>query len=315
MKLKNILISSVALLGFVACEKSEGVSSILPSDNIIRVTAGVAATRAGATSDNLTEFGISVNHNEGLISYAYYNVKATKAGSEWSTSEMMLWKNATNSVLIEAYAPYQEGFDIAGTTTQVSVKTDQNTAENVIASDFLYSSATVTPSADQTQEKINYDKIKKCLNVELDHRFSKLLLTVKLGSEFNATPFGDSKNPITEITVNGTNTTLTLWLSKPSNPAPITPFAGVYTSPTSQTANGVATYEAIIIPQKLAGGALSVSIKIGEKVYEWKSTTEVTFTRGRQHALPLNVGKDVVTAGGMTVGDWTNGTGGDIVTD
>ena len=314
MKLKNILISSVALLGFVACEKSEGVSSILPSDNIIRVSAGVTATRAGAETSNLTEFGMFVNHNEGLISYAYYNVKATKVGAEWSTSEMMLWKNATNSVLIEAYAPYQEGFDIAGVTTQVSVKTDQNTAENVIASDFLYSSATVTPSADQTQEKINYDKIKKCLNVELDHRFSKLLLTVKLGSEFNANG-GAEANPITNITVNGTNTTLVLWFRELSDPAPITPLFNGYTTPASQTANGVAKYEAIIIPQKPVSGALSVSITINGKIYEWKSTTEVIFGEGKTHALTLNVGKDVVSAEGMTVGDWTNGTGGDIVTD
>ena len=299
----------------MACEKSEGVSSLFPSDNIIRVSAGVAATRAGATNENLTEFGIFVNHNEGPISYAYDNVKATKAESVWSTSEMMLWENADTPVAIEAYAPYKEGFDITGETTQVSVKTDQTTAGNVMESDFLYSSATVTPSADQTQEKINYDKIEKCLNVELDHRFSKLLLTVKLGSEFNAIPFENSENQITNITVNGTNTTLTLWLSEPSNPAPITPLFNGYTKPVSQTANGVAKYEAIIIPQNIAGGALSVSIKIGDKVYEWQSTTEVTFEKGKTHALTLNVGKDVVSAVGMTVGDWTNGTGGDIVTD
>ena len=314
MKLKNILISSVALLGFVACEKSEGVSSILPSDNIIRVSAGVTATRAGATTDNLIEFGISAYNDLGDANFTYSNVKATKVGAEWSTSEMMLWKNATTPVLIEAYAPYQEGFDIASTTTKVSVKTDQTTEANVMVSDFLYSSAIVMPSADLTQEKIHYDKSTKCLNVELGHRFSKLLLTVKLGSEFNANG-GAEANPITNITVNGTNTTLVLWFRELSDPAPITPLFNGYTTPASQTANGVAKYEAIIIPQKPVSGALSVSITINGKIYEWKSTTEVIFGEGKTHALTLNVGKDVVSAEGMTVGDWTNGTGGDIVTD
>ena len=316
MKVKNILVASVALLGFVSCEKSEGVSTVLPSDNIIRVSAGVTATRAGATTDNLIEFGISAYNDLGDANFTYSNVKVTKAASVWSTSEMMLWKNATDKVFFTVYAPYKEGFDISDTNTSMSVLADQTTEANLTASDFLLASNSISPTdAGSSTDNIYYNQTDKKLHVNLAHYFSKFLLTIKLGSEFNAIPFESSTNPIMAITINGVHTSITQDAIL-SNKAAIKPYHGDnYTAPASVTANGVAKYEAIIVPQPLATGELSVIITIGDKFYLWKSTNEVMFDTSKTRSLTLNVGKEVVTADQMTIGDWEDVDGGDLITE
>ena len=162
MKVKNILIASVALLGFVSCEKSEGVSSVLPSDNIIRVSAGVTATRAGVETSNLAEFGLFVNHDVDT-NYTYSNVKVTKAETVWNTSEMMLWKNATDLVAFTAYAPRKVGFNPNNPNTTITVLTEQITEASLIASDFLFCSGKLSPGNQGTQGMISTIWTKSCM--------------------------------------------------------------------------------------------------------------------------------------------------------
>ncbi len=132
--MKKFLIASLILPGFVACDKTEEVNYILPSDNIIRVSAGVDSlvTRVSATTSNLKEFGITVLASSSP-SYNYSNVKATKTGSTWNTDQTMLWRNESDKVTIFAYAPYKEGFDILDKDAVMSILTDQTTEANAVA--------------------------------------------------------------------------------------------------------------------------------------------------------------------------------------
>jgi hypothetical protein len=57
-----------------------------------------------------------------------------------------------------------------------------------------------------------------------------------------------------------------------------------------------ATYEAIVVPQQIAAGALTVSFKIGTRSFSWTNEEAITLEQGKRYTLPLTVGYDTVTA-------------------
>ena len=78
-----------------------------------------------------------------------------------------------------------------------------------------------------------------------------------------------------------------------------------------------ATYEAIVVPQTIAAGALTVSFKIGNRSFSWTNTEAITLEQGKQYTLPLTVGYDTVTlnARAFSASSWENQNGDNLGTE
>lgn len=78
-----------------------------------------------------------------------------------------------------------------------------------------------------------------------------------------------------------------------------------------------ATYEAIVVPQTIAAGALTVSFKIGTRSFSWTNTEAITLEQGKHYTLPLTVGYDTVTlnARAFTASSWEDQPGDNLGTE
>ena len=90
-----------------------------------------------------------------------------------------------------------------------------------------------------------------------------------------------------------------------------------FTAATDADMHSYATYEAIVVPQQIAAGALTVSFKIGTRSFSWTNTEAITLEQGKHYTLPLTVGYDTVTlnARAFTVTSWENQPGDNLGTE
>lgn len=207
--IKFFAISAMAAAMITSCSSEDELSqSNYPSDNIIRITAGVnnAKTRADGTGVTQLEKPLSltvVNKNENATlanKYTYVNQVFTKdENGAWNCSETLLWQKDTQPVDIVAFAPAQEGkFDgvyAEGSIQPItySVAKDQTTADD--KNDLLYYYSKGFVPKDKLEDKK--------LNIEMNHAFCMIDIVVTLGTEFNK-PDIPTTSPITEVTLEGT---------------------------------------------------------------------------------------------------------------
>jgi len=321
--IKYIMTLATTALLISACSQNEDSApetNSFPADKMIRVITNVnqPQTRAGMTTDDLDNFHLHVV-NESNENYSFFAMMK-KESNAWvsytfdgASPLTMLWQNKTQKVKVTAVG--YEGIQIApatwSSTLTASVLEDQSSEANLKQSDVLYMAPKeVNPSTDLVNGK---------LSVNLNHRFSKLNLTVKLATEFNKVP-GTTTNPITSVSVLGTKNTPSWNLNTnelsnyESAVITILPFATTYTAGVGDTQAEV-KYECVLIPQTVLASSFSVEFQINGKIYNWRSSSEVTLNGDTQYNLTLNVGKDVVTAGGFTATPWTNGGSQDIETE
>lgn len=333
--IKSITLLAAAVLLVTACNKSEDLApqaDNFPTDGVIRVATEVnkPQTRAGMTSDNLTDFFIYVENPVETSGKYNYFAKMKKEGGVWksytpqSASEIsqglpaaeaiMLWQNKMTHVNVTAF---RFPFSVVGSnwtnTRAIRVQPDQTTAENLEKSDLLYMGKTqVNPATDLTPD----GKLK----VKLDHRLAKLNLTLKLGTEFNLEAGGTTQNPITEVKVEGTKTSVkwnpqTNVMGELGNLFFIAPFMAKYTPGEADTKMAEAAYECILLPQSIEANTFAVIIKIGGKTYLWTQNTGLVFGNNTRYNLTLNVGKDAVTLGSFSIQPWGDGGSHDAETE
>lgn len=270
---------------FAGCANDE--DALLPNDSLkdtpINVDVLVSGINTRAGYDNTSQptmFYLSIDQ-EGT-KYDYTNVVMKYEGGKWvaygsaaenAAKKQLLWEGSKDNVTVTAATfPMSE----ASTSYDLSVQTDQSTAEAVKASDHLcYYSNAVTPSIGG-------------ISLELDHIMSKITVKLTLGTEYK-----DSEtNPITSVSAFGASTGATYspgvetpW-SKQSNVKKIT----LIPSAADDTNNRTVTYEAILVPQTIAANTFGIEIRIGEQTYEWKSANAFTLTGGTNHTLEMTVG-------------------------
>ena len=329
--IKNLAMLAVAALAAAACSHDKNLvapTDHFPADGVIRVATDVTRpqTRAGMETGNLTTFQLRVKNP---VSDGYsYNALMKKEGSDWvsynndgTAKKVMLWQNKTQKVNVAAvYIPGVTLTDENWKTTDVvpvniKVREDQSNADSLNESDILVmKDHEVDPSS--ATDLTSQGKIK----VELKHRLAKLNLTVNLGTQLNIDGSGTATNPITAVSVEGTNTQadwtlITDKLEGQSEVKPIKLFEAAYAAGEGKTKSAVAKYECILMPQTIASNGFMVKIVIGDKTYTWKSSGEVTLASDTQYNLTLSVGKDVVIVGSFSARPWTDGGTNDIETE
>lgn len=297
--MKAIQFFAITALGaalFASCSNEEELATgSYPSDNLIRVTAGINndMTRGDEATTALTkDFSLTVVNNTN-DKYSYANeIFSLNGGTEWTCSNKLLWQNLATPVKIVALYPataantfsgvYSKENNTIGTITY-GVKSDQSTADE--ANDLLlYHNARFVPKDDLKKEK---------LDIEFYHAFCRVDIEVTIGSEFNATT-GLAENPIQGIRVEGTQIAADINLASApptitakGDATSITPTPRDFTPAACAAAKAVARYSCIVIPQT---ADLNIVLHTSDREYEWTGS-QMELKSGKQYTLQLNMKK------------------------
>lgn len=327
--IKFFAISAMAAAMITSCSSEDELSqSNYPSDNIIRVTAGVnnAKTRAegqGVTAMDkpfsLTIINKNTESTELAKKYTYVDKVFSKSSSgDWTCSETLLWQKATTPVDIVAFAPAQDGKfngvcdnDRNIKPITYSVASDQSTwSDN---NDLLYYYAKDFKPGDKL--------VDKKLSIQFNHAFCMIDINVTLGTEFNK-PSIPTTSPIIKVTLGGTkiaanvdvtNAASVVTASGEATATDITTTNGSFTTAANAEANAKSCFSCIAIPQTVAANTFKVSLMTAGKLYEWTSDKEITLQSGYKYTLELSMGNDVVLLknGSISASPWTEGDTGD----
>ena len=340
--IKFFAITAMAAAMITSCSTDDELSqSNYPSDNIIRVTAGVnnAKTRAegqGVTAMDkpfsLTIINKNTESTELAKKYTYIDKVFSKSSGDWACSETLLWQNSETPVDIVAFAPAQEN-KFSGVCDNdrnikpitYSVADDQSTKSD--NNDLLYN---YTPSF--VPGGTNLDE-KGRLSIQFNHAFCMIDINVTLGTEFNKPNVLDD-SPIVKVTLGGTKiaanvdvTNAASVVTASGEAADITTTKGTFTKAVDAEANAdpeknaISRFSCIAIPQTVAANTFKVSLMTAGKRYEWTSADPVELKSGYRYTLNLSMGNDVVLLkggsdnGGITATPWGPGTGGSLETE
>lgn len=337
--IKFFAISAMAAAMITSCSNEDELSqSNYPSDNIVRVTAGVnnAKTRAdGAGTELKNDFSLTIvnkNAESTLASkYTYIDKVFSKGSGDWACSETLLWQNSETPVDIVAFAPAQTGkfsgvCDNDGKIQSIaySVADDQSTSSD--NNDLLYYYAKdFNPGTSLVNKK---------LNIQFNHAFCMIDINVTLGTEFNK-PEILKNSPIIKVTLGGTkiaanvdvknaatgstegSTTTVSVVTASGEATDITATNGSFKEAANAESYSHSTFSCIAIPQNVKAGTFKVSLLTAGKRYEWTSAEPVELKSGYRYTLNLSMGNDVVLlkGGSITATPWTEGTGGSLETE
>lgn len=329
--IKFFAITTMAAAMITSCSTDDELSqSNYPSDNIVRVTAGVnnAKTRAeGAGTEMKKDFSLTIV-NKNAPKYTYTDKVFSKSSGDWACSETLLWQKSDALVDIVAFAPAQtgkfNGVYAEGSIQPIaySVAKDQTTADD--KNDLLYYYAKDFKPGDKL--------VDKKLKIQFNHAFCMIDINVTLGTEFNKPEVLDD-SPIVKVTLGGTKiaanvdvtkaATSVVTASETAAATDITTTKGTFTKAANAEANAKSCFSCIAIPQTVAANTFKVSLMTAGKRYEWTSDKEITLQSGYRYTLNLSMGNDVVLLkggsgsdnGGISATPWGPGTGGSLETE
>lgn len=325
--IKFFAITAMAAAMITSCSTDDELSqSNYPSDNIIRVTAGVNNAKTRAEGQGVTAmdkpFSLTiVNKNtekpELAKKYTYTDKVFSKSSGDWACSETLLWQKSDALVDIVAFAPAQtgkfNGVYAEGSIQPItySVASDQSTASD--KNDLLYYYAPGFVPKDKL--------VDKKLNIQFNHAFCMIDIVVTLGTEFNK-PNVLKESPIVKVTLGGTkiaanvnvtNAASVVTASEEAAATDITTTKGSFTpaenadKKADPEANAISRFSCIAIPQNVAEKTFKVSLMTSGKLYEWTSAEPVVLKSGYRYTLKLSMGNDVVLlkGGSITATPWT----------
>lgn len=335
--IKFFAISAMAAAMITSCSSEDELSqSNYPSDNIIRVTAGVNNAKTRADGQGVSamdkDFSLTVvnkNTESTLPSkYTYIDKVFSKKSGDWACSETLLWQNDKTPVDIVAFAPAQtgkfNGVYANGSIQPIAYSVADDQSEKSDNNDLLYY---YTPGF--VPGGTNLDKDGK-LSIQFNHAFCMIDIVVTLGTEFNKPKVLDD-SPIVKVTLDGTkiaanvdvknaatgSTTTTaasvVTASETATPTTITTTKGTFTKAANEEANAKSRFSCIAIPQTVAANTFKVSLMTAGKRYEWTSADKVELKSGYRYTLELSMGNDVVLlkGGSISASPWTEGDTGD----
>ena len=312
--IKFFAITAMAAAMITSCSNEDELSqSNYPSDNIIRVTAGVnnAKTRAEGAGTPLEQPLSLTVVNKNVPKYTYVDQEFSKTSGDWACSETLLWQKSDALVDIVAFAPAQTG-KFNGVYAEGSIKPitysvadDQSTKSD--NNDLLYYYAKdFNPG-----ESLDKGKLK----IQFNHAFCMIDINVTLGTEFNK-PEVLKESPIVKVTLGGTkieanvnvtNAANIVTASETATAAKIITTKGTFDKAANAEANAKSHFSCIVIPQNVAANTFKVSLKTAGKLYEWTSDKEITLQSGYRYTLNLTMGDNVVLlkGGSITATPWT----------
>ena len=337
MRFKNIFFAAAAAMALTACSSDDEQSFVsqFPEDGVMRFTTNlvdptIATTRASITGSDVNQNGQQFQVkivNPTSATYSYFNT-VQYDGTEWVPVNRMLWQNDQQSITVTAAYKQDKTFSdydfIVG--ANLTVAADQSTEAKLKQQDLLTmpTKTIANPSIEETLMQNGK------LVINFYHALTKLDVTLDLANEFyKVNPKLNNASDISEFTISGTNAGYQFNAMETANenygtvtvtastPADILANQCAFTAATDADMHSYATYEAIVVPQTIAAGQLTVSFKIGSRSFSWTNTEAITLEQGKHYTLPLTVGFDTVTAParGFSVSSWENQPGDNLGTE
>ena len=341
MRFKNIFFAAAAAMALTACSSDDAIETVqqksqFPEDGVMRFTTNLVDPTAVTTRASITGSDVNQNGQQFQVkivnptsaTYSYFST-VQYDGTEWASYNRMLWQNDQQSITVTAAykqgKTFSDGEFVNG--ADLTVADDQSTEAKLKQQDLLTmpTKTIANPSIEETL--LQGGK----LVINFYHALSKLDVTLELADEFyKAEPKLNNASDITEFTIKGTNAGYNFQPMQTANEnygtvtpaatpvaADILAYQSVFTAATDANQKSTAKYEAILVPQTIAAGALTVSFKIGTRSFSWTNTTAYTLEQGKQYTLPLTVGNDGVTAGSraFTASSWEDQPGGNLATE
>ena len=337
MRFKNIFFAAAAAMALTACSSDDEQTFVsqFPEDGVMRFTTNlvdptIATTRASITGSDVNQNGQQFQVkivNPTSATYSYFNT-VQYDGTEWVPVNRMLWQNDQQMITVTAAYKQDKTFSdydfIVG--ANLTVAADQSTEAKLKQQDLLTmpTKTIANPSIEETLMQNGK------LVINFYHALSKLDVTLDLANEFYKNdPKLNNASDITEFTISGTNAGYQFNAMETANenygtvtvtastPADILANQCAFTAATDADMHSHATYEAIVVPQTIAAGQLTVSFKIGTRSFSWTNTEAITLEQGKHYTLPLTVGFDTVTAParGFSVSSWENQPGDNLGTE
>ena len=335
MRFKNIFFAAAAAMALTACSSDDEQQSFVsqfPEDGVMRFTTNLVdptavTTRASITGSDVNQSGQQFQVkivNPTSATYSYFNT-VQYDGTEWMPVNRMLWQN--DQQMITVTAAYKQGKTFSDyefiVGANLTVAADQSTEAKLKQQDLLTmpTKTIANPSIEETLMQNGK------LVINFYHALSKLDVTLELKDEFY--PANIQATDITDVKIGGTNLGYNFKAMETANEnygtvtatastaADILPSQYEFTAGTAESKHSMAKYEAIVVPQTIAAGQLTVSFKIGTRSFSWTNTTAYTLEQGKQYTLPLTVGNDGVTAPAraFTVTSWEDQPGGNLGTE
>jgi hypothetical protein len=334
MRFKNILYAAAAVMALTACSSDDEQTFVsqFPEDGVMRFTTNlvdptIATTRASITGSDVNQNGQQFQVkivNPASATYSYFNT-VQYDGTEWTPVNRMLWQNDQQSITVTAAYKQEKTFTdydfING--ANLTVAADQSDQTKLKQQDLLTmpTKTIANPSIEETLMQNGK------LVINFYHALTKLDVTLELKDEFY--PANIQATDITDVKISGTNAGYQFKAMETANEnygivtvtastaADILPSQYEFTAGTAESKHSMAKYEAIVVPQQIAAGALTVSFKIGTRSFSWTNTVAYTLEQGKQYTLPLTVGNDGVTAGSraFTASYWNDQPGDNLGTE
>lgn len=293
MKTDIFILFAASALVLFSCAKEK--SPAPEQDAPMRFAVTVEGTTKGSmTSADLKQFYIKVTGPNTVFSFFDSIVKE---GEVWkASSKRLIWKDEYSSISYAAASYGALGPDYLNVTvtdalfsggSNIGLLTDQGTQEKINAADLLTMPVTDIAFAD-TEDGV--------VPVVFKHGLAKANFKFTLAAEFFDNGVGLETNPISGLALNGVHTTfsfkpLTGEVTIPSGASKgaVIPFQSSYVPGTETSKEAVAVAEAVLVPETLAAGDLTIYFTVAGKDFTWTNSTPLTFEQGCEYEIPVTV--------------------------
>lgn len=285
------LIASSALVLF-SCAKEKSPAPAL--DTPIRFAVTVeGTTKASMTSADLTQFYIQVTGPNNAFSY--FESVTKDAQDNWTASRPILWKDEESAITYAAASYGALGADYfnipvtnelftSGAT--MGLLTDQSTQARLNAADLLTMASTDLTFAASD---------KGIVPITLKHGLAKVNFVVSIDNAGELTAEG-----IKDVVISGVYNAFSfkpltgeVTVSLGASRRAVVPFL-------SSIEAGKVTLEAVLVPETLAAGALSLYITVNGKDFQWTNSEALALAQGGEYTVPVSIDYNTVPSGPVT---------------
>lgn len=309
MKTRNILLGTLVMMAFTACNNDDSENVVGGKQNVATFTASIDGRMGTRAYDQIWEDGDAIGITGTTGGKAYENVQyETHGGGNFNVSVdgSEIYYQDNNDVAFTAYYPWNESTTITASTLEQA---------NQKSFDFLYATGTGKKAAPNVA-------------FNFEHKMTKVVLNILKGADISIDEVKAAKLALGGFLSEGSFDGLAGTAAATAGDLATLEFANNtanedYNAPKRESADAVA-YTLILYPQTFAA-ALPFSATL-EGMQAFNANLDFTaantaandenpgnyWTGGRQYNLSITLHKTKITVENCTIQPWNEVDGGNV---